>query len=74
MSSAEDIAEIVRGLSEAQREGLLGAAPCKTGELWTPYQRHFRNGFGRPELVRGGTLTKLGLQVRAALEKGNRDG
>lgn len=59
-----DAEEIAARLDERDRYFLLGAAPCKTGELWTPVSIKV----GSHRLTDGGFVNDLGRDVRAILK------
>lgn len=58
-----DAEMIAARLDERERYFLRGAAPCKTGELWTPVAIKV----GSHRLTDGGVVNELGLAVREVL-------
>jgi hypothetical protein len=59
------VEEIASKLTKAQRDALIAAVECKGGEWWTAYAGNVRDS----SLAYSGTLTLLGLEVRAHLLK-----
>jgi hypothetical protein len=62
-----DAETVATYLTERDRLFLIGAAPCKTGELWTPVAIKV----GSHRLTDGGVVNDLGLAVREVLLRQN---
>jgi hypothetical protein len=68
-----DVAKIVAGLTDAQKQALLLAAPCRGGKYWHPFQKAAFNPRCPNDMAisKNGVLTPVGLAVRAYLENSN---